>query len=288
MARIAKADVNRALKLAADTIVKAGGNDGRTSRADMKAALKTLQPKERALADIFFKFIDNRDFKKGAQVTRTDVTKAVAYAKQHMVAKYDLNNNGLSKSEISKMSLTGRRAVDLAKALKAAGTTGGDAGMSVADFKKAITENSKDLTYTSEADYSPEAISGKPANAQGVTEANVRAAFGAKLGEFYADDDMKLSDLAFELYSPSESASYIKDLGTPRVDDDEWYQKEARGFAVLNGLVAKNLTDVRVMRVGPKGDDGKLEQDAGLYGMMIIGKAKDGQLAGYMFGSVET
>ena len=42
------------------------------------------------------------------------------HAKEHMVAKYDLNNNGLSKDEITKMSLTGKRAVDLAKALKAA------------------------------------------------------------------------------------------------------------------------------------------------------------------------
>jgi len=42
-----------------------------------------------------------------------------------MIAKYDLNTNGLSKSEISEMSITGQRAVDLAKALKAAGVAAG-------------------------------------------------------------------------------------------------------------------------------------------------------------------
>ena len=125
MSRIAKADVNAALKVAADTILKAGGNDGRTSRAELNAALKTLPKEQKALTDIFFKFIDHRDFKSGAQVTAKDVTRAVAYAKTNMVAKYDLDNNGLSKDEITKMSLTGKRAVDLAKALKAAGVAAG-------------------------------------------------------------------------------------------------------------------------------------------------------------------
>jgi hypothetical protein len=42
-----------------------------------------------------------------------------------MVAKYDLNNNGLSKDEIKEMSLTGKRAVELAEALKGSASTGG-------------------------------------------------------------------------------------------------------------------------------------------------------------------
>jgi hypothetical protein len=121
MSRIAKADVNRALDHVAKALVKAGGEDGRISRADVKAALPTLTRKERALADIFFKFVDNRDFKAGASVTSKDISKAVSYAKEHMIAKYDLNQNGLSKDEIGNMSLTGKRAVDLAKALKATG-----------------------------------------------------------------------------------------------------------------------------------------------------------------------
>jgi hypothetical protein len=131
MARIAKADVNRALETAAKTLIKIGGDDGRISKAEVKNALATdrVPRKQAALVDIFFKFIDNRDFKAGAQVTPADIKKAVAYAKTHMIAKYDLDNNGLSKDEVSKMSLTGKRAVDLAKALKAsAPSTGGRVG----------------------------------------------------------------------------------------------------------------------------------------------------------------
>jgi hypothetical protein len=121
MSRIAKADVNRALDLVAKQLIKAGGEDGKISRADVKKAVTELPKNERGLADIFFKFVDNRDFKAGAQVTAKDIKSAVAYAKEHMIAKYDLNENGLSKDEIKNMSLTGKRAVDLAKALKAAG-----------------------------------------------------------------------------------------------------------------------------------------------------------------------
>jgi len=121
MSRIAKAEVNRALETAAKTLVRIGGADGRISRAEVKNALATdrVPRNQVGLVDIFFKFVDNRDFKKGATVTEADIKRAVTYAKQHMIAKYDLNNNGLSKDEIKEMSLTGKRAVDLAKALKA-------------------------------------------------------------------------------------------------------------------------------------------------------------------------
>lgn len=44
MPRIAKADVNKALSLAAKTIIDTGGPDGRTSRAELKAKLATLPP----------------------------------------------------------------------------------------------------------------------------------------------------------------------------------------------------------------------------------------------------
>lgn len=120
MSRISKSDVNVAFDLAAKTIIEAGGKDGRISRADIAKALPGLPAPQRALVDAFFRFVDARDASKGSQVTGADVAKAVAYAKEKLVAKYDLNGNGLSKDEIAKMSVTGKRAVDLAKALKAA------------------------------------------------------------------------------------------------------------------------------------------------------------------------
>ncbi len=155
MSRIAKADVNRALEIAATRIQDAGGSDGRVSRAEMSAALKGLTGTEKKLADVFFKFIDHRDFKKGAQVTRSDIDRAVTYAKQKLVAKYDLNNNGLSASEVKKMSLTGKLAVDLARELKAAaaGTNALDAG-SFLEFKEDLTTtlSRTDVTSATQVD----------------------------------------------------------------------------------------------------------------------------------------
>ena len=282
MPRIAKADVNRALQLAASTIVEAGGRDGRTSRAELKAKLATLPPAERKLADIFFKFVDNRDFRAGAQVTAKDVTRAVEYAKKHMVEKYDLNSNGLSKDEISRMSLTGKRAVELSKALKEAATP-----LTSADLSKALKLAAKDANYMSESDYRPEPINGKPATAAGATEANVKAAFGSTLTKFFGDNNgspVSLADLAFDIDSPAASKEWIRELATSAPDADE----SAKAFGQIRNLLLANLSDVRVVKVGPKDSTGSLGSDQGLYAYLLVGKAADGQLAGVMFGSVET
>jgi hypothetical protein len=153
MSRIAKSDVNAALSLAARIIVAAGGADGRISRAEVAAKLPALPAEQRALVDVFFKFIDHRDARPGAQVTRSDVDKAVAYAKESMIAKYDLNSNGLSAGEIARMSLTGKRAVDLARALKKAAVDDGpvapprmDEGLSEPDEILAAGQVPRDWT----------------------------------------------------------------------------------------------------------------------------------------------
>jgi hypothetical protein len=122
MTRIAKNDVHVALQKAADKIVEAGGADQRISRAEVAAKLKGLQGTEKALVDVFYRFIDHRDAKPGAKVTAADVRKAVEYAKEHIINKYDLDRNGLSTKEIAQMSRTGQLAVQLARELKAGGT----------------------------------------------------------------------------------------------------------------------------------------------------------------------
>ena len=154
MPRIAKAEVNRALELAAMRITDAGGADGRVSRAEMTKALKGLTGTEKKLTDVFFKFIDHRDFKKGAQVTSADVTRAVNYAKTTMVAKYDLNGNGLSDSEVKKMSLTGKLAVSLAKELKAAAAAKGalDEGTFHEFLEKVTVSSRTQVTEPSQVD----------------------------------------------------------------------------------------------------------------------------------------
>ena len=283
MSRIAKADVNRALDVAAKTILAAGGKDGRTSRAEITAATKALKPAEKELVDILFKFIDNRDFKSGAQVTASDVKRGVEYAKKTLIAKYDLNNDGLSKDEIGRMSLTGKRAVDLARALKAAGTDDG-AELTWRQVAGQLTTAAENTFYVSESDSQPEPLSGTPANANGVTPENVKAAFGKLLEKAL---DAKWNNLAMEIDSAADSKSFLKGLTEAAPDDEQYVRDNAAGFARIKPILEQNLTDLRVVKVGPK-EDGGLASDSGAYQYLLVGKTHDGSLAGVHFEAVET
>jgi hypothetical protein len=289
MPRIAKADVNNALKLVAQTIITAGGADGRTSRAEMTAALKTMPKDQRALADIFFKFVDHRDFKKGAQVTKTDVTRAVEYAKTTMIAKYDLNNDGLSKTEIKNMSITGQRAVDLAKALKAAGTTdvGGGAGkLNAADLGKAINAFSDKAIYYSEGDSNATSIAANFPASKALTGDEVFKAFKGDIKK--ALGFSKDSEVAFEFGDEAEAKAGLKNLGSSDPGDDDSYKEASAAFKEIGKLMSANVTDLRTLRVGPRGEDGKLASDRGSYAELTIGRTADGKLAGFIYTSVET
>ncbi len=286
MSRISKADVNAALSIAAKAIIDAGGPDGRTSRADVKKALAGLAPKERALTDIFFKFIDNRDFRSGAQVTAKDVNRAVAYAKTHMIAKYDLNSNGLSKSEISKMSLTGRRAVDLAKALKSAAAP--------LDTKQLGTEIAKfadKATYMSEGDYNPEYFAVPFPAGHDLNGHNVMTALQGPFSKLWEGYDPEFSPGAYaaEAYTAKEAKDFIDGLGEFAAEDEDYIRESAQAFGSITKLLKDNLTDLKVFKIGPKDEDtGKLGVDQGLYAQVIIGRNADGKVAGVFMGDVET
>jgi len=284
MSRIAKSEVNRALSVAAKTIVQAGGTDGRTSRAELKAKLSSLPKEQAALVDIFFKFIDNRDFKKGAQVTAKDVDRAVAYAKTHMIAKYDLNANGLSKDEIAKMSLTGKRAVELAKALKATGTpTDGGTLTStklVAEFNKVA----KDTNYMSESDYSAQPFSVAFPAGHDLTPHNVQTAMKDLLTPFF---DGRHDEIAGEVYSSADAKSFMARLKSEG-DGEPSEVKSAKAFGTMLTLAKENLKDVKVFNFGPKAADGSVAGDQGLYARVLVGRASDGKLVGFLVGSVET
>ncbi len=291
MPRIAKSDVNAALSTVARALVTASGPDGRTSRADVQAALKTLPKEQRPLADIFFKFVDQRDFKTGAQVTAKDINKAVAYAKQHMIAKYDLNSNGLSKGEIARMSLTGKRAVELAKALKAAGVA--DDGGGKLDSRALATEVAKHAStanYMSESDYSPEFVAAPLAAGQGVTGNVVMSALAGPLKKLFEGSGAFPGDYAIEQYSAKDAKAFIEDLRTDNRDEprDE-ITESAEAFGAITRALEANLTDLKVFNVGPKEEGGTgVASDQGLYGRLIVGRSTDGKLVGILIGAVET
>lgn len=118
MARLSKQHVYAALEKAAQNILDARGNDPFVSRKDIRLKLQELSGVEQQLTSIFYRFMDHRDHKPGARITQSDVDSTLAYAKEKLIDKYDVNNNGLSKEEIREMSLTARLAVRLAKIMQ--------------------------------------------------------------------------------------------------------------------------------------------------------------------------
>lgn len=256
MPRIAKSDIYAVLTRTAKTIVDAGGSDGRTSRAEMKKALTSLSGKERALADVFFKFVDHRDFKAGAQVTPADVKRAVSYAKEKMIAKYDLDNNGLSSAEVKKMSLTGRLAVDLARTLKAAG--GND--VTGEAFKKdlaALTKNIRFDYYGSEADDAWKPFS---ANLEGpLTKASFAEALNLPSGPKGEVTERSAKEFFDAMADTSDDAPLGSD-------------QERADYKKLADAMFGKLKDVKVFLVGA---DSVVEGK-----VYLCGRAPDGKVVG--------
>lgn len=117
-ANVSRTSIAHVLDRAAKTITAAAGADGRASRADMKKKLAELTGPEKALVDTFFRYMDHRDAKSGASVTRSDITKALETAKAKLVNAYDLDRNGLSPDERAKMGKVGQLAAQIAEAFR--------------------------------------------------------------------------------------------------------------------------------------------------------------------------
>src|SRR3954469_11017026 len=145
MSRIAKKDAAAAIDAVVKNIKDAAGTNGVTSRSEIKLKLATLTGTERALTDMFFRFTDARDAASGARVTGGDLDKAAAYAKEHLLANYDKNNNGYSKTETLKMSRTGQLAVKLAAEKK--GIAVDVTPPPTSDLGRTITAAAKDADY---------------------------------------------------------------------------------------------------------------------------------------------
>jgi len=294
MTRIAKKEVYAALDKAASNIIAAGGSDGRVSRADVTAKLKKVDsPEEKKLTDLFFRFVDHRDFKSGAQVTPANVRKAVEYAREHMVANYDLNNNGLSAPEVARMSLTGRAAVNLAQALKEAGAAAQDGGDRLSGEKlgKAIAPFTSKATYTSEGDYNPEFFNVKLDAGAALTGENVMKALSAPLKKLWDGYEGSFpADYTFEAYGVKGSKDFVAGLSETGADDDDYSVKSAAAFGKITDLMKANLTEMKVFKIGPRDEDNskKLAVDQGLYAQVVVGRTADGRLAGIILGDVET
>ncbi|MFT3712785.1 MAG: hypothetical protein QM817_34470 [Archangium sp.] len=118
MPNVSRASIAHVLERAAKTITDAAGTDGRASRADVTKKLKELTGTEKTLVDTFFRFMDHLDARAGAAVTKSDITKALAEAKEKLVNAYDVDRNGLSPEERAKMGQVGQLAATIAETFR--------------------------------------------------------------------------------------------------------------------------------------------------------------------------
>lgn len=153
----------------------------------------------------------------------------------------------------------------------------------------ATTGSGFTIDYISEGDYP--VLASNAANPENlpVNGASVMALFEDTLTDgIFEDVDDYSAELTSETWTKAESKQWLKDLGTVDPDDDSYYTEMREGFGRIKGVVDDNLSDVRVVKIGPKDDDGSLAVDSGTYAYFIVGKTDNGEIAGVHFGSAET
>jgi hypothetical protein len=121
MARIGHNVPLKAYDHIADMLKDAAGADGLVSRDDAKALVSGLikegRGTEALAAENLFKMIDHFDNKEGARVTGFDLNLSRKFVEQKMLENRDVNHNGYSQAEITKMSPTARALVELGQVL---------------------------------------------------------------------------------------------------------------------------------------------------------------------------
>jgi hypothetical protein len=190
----------------------------------------------------------------------------------------------------------------LAAAVFAAGATPAAAGLpgsivipafDLAGFQADFEAAAVGAFFISEADYRPEFLAAELSAEQlgaPVDAGLVLDVLGADVEAFFAREEspLALADMAFFDAGQDGAAELLLDLATAFDQDDEFVVESAAAFARINTLLSQNLTDITAVKIGPKDDDGSLDEDSGLYAWVFVGKTPAGHLAGFLVGTVET
>lgn len=158
---------------------------------------------------------------------------------------------------------------------------------SAAKVASSMESAMKGITYMSESDYPFTAISAANPGKKPVSGELVFSQFKGPIEELFKDDvnEVKYKDMAFEA---TDGKAFLAERTKADDPSDPDQVKQAKAYQNLLKFVDANLTDVRVVKVGPKDEDGSLASDQGLYGLLLVGRTSDGKLAGLITGSVET
>ena len=88
----------------------------------------------------------------------------------------------------------------------------------------------------------------------------------------------------------ADAESFLADQAVPSDPNDAFYVDNAKAWGKLKAVFDANISDVTLVRVGPRDDrkPNEMATDQGAYEYLLVGKTADGKLAGVTFESVET
>jgi hypothetical protein len=137
------------------------------------------------------------------------------------------------------------------------------------------------LYYISESDY---LVRFGAAPGEEVSGPAVLQGFGPQLAaEVFTDNGV--DGLVTEV--TDDAAELLAAMATPASNDPADVEYAAR-WAQVDQILGRHLTGIRVVKVGPADENGELAIDAGLYAYLVVGLTDEGEIAGILFGAVET
>jgi len=263
MAHIPREKVHEVLDAAAARILKAGGPDGIVSRRDFRRLLFSLRGDEWRLINVLYRFMDHRDYRPGARITRADIEDSLKYIKAKLIDAYDLDDDGLSPDEVANMSALGKYAVQLARALMEQSSPSLATGAELTEKLEPLLDGLFLFGFGSEGDYPFEAFHQRAA-----LETLDQNAF-AQAMELDPDDPEQAIERYLE--DPSDFrhdfVAYHRDFRAALGDRAE----------EVAGLMTANLRDRRIFILGV--DDWRVYPRAD-HPWYWVGIAPDGSLAG--------
>lgn len=273
--RIARTVPERGLFHVAAMIRQAAKEDLITSKADGEAYADKLYQQGRGAEALAFRtflgFIGHRDSAAGARITDSDITRAVDYALEHMLANRDTDHNGYSKAEIATFS-TSSKAFLLIGQMIEAGILSSAMPIKGAEVQKALSKSVKGEEFDqmgSEGGQPLRAILGHGSYNQ-VTEANFRKAFSMPKRDFQV----------IEKFTNEQLRTFIENNARTWVKGEEQVDTVAADRAFATTAMLRSLKDLKVIVTG-KGDEGLLPT-------YIVGIGPDKSMVGLGTGVVWT
>ncbi len=158
----------------------------------------------------------------------------------------------------------------------------------VDDLEAAFNEAAEGAVYISEGDSAPEFIRiPVPDAAVPLDVGAVRELLGDRILSLFNSNvraEVTWDDLAIEARPDFD---VLADLASYSEYEDEYYREAGEAWIRVKELLDANLTDRQTFLVGP-GDENGLYEDYGLYFYIVLGRAADGDFAGFAVGVVWT